>query len=80
MHKELYAKVSKEELKLVFSFHKGKCPEPDKWLMEFSQGFYDMVEESRLSKKVLGSLNSSFLALITKKDTPSFDDFRHFIV
>ena len=36
-----------------------------------------LVEESRLSGRVLPSLNSTFITLIPKKDKPStFDDFR----
>jgi hypothetical protein len=43
------------------------------------QGFYDLLEEyilsvvenSRKSRKILGSLNSTILALISNKGTPS---------
>jgi hypothetical protein len=46
--------------------------------MEFFLGFYDMlegdllriVEESRQSGKIIGALNSTFIALIPKAKTP----------
>jgi hypothetical protein len=56
----------------------------DNWTMELFIGFYDLVEEDliriiekvRVSGKVLGAFNSTFLALIPKKDKPwPFNEF-----
>ena len=57
----------------------------DGFTVEFYIGFYDLIKkdilevvrESQESGKVLGSLNSTFLSLIPKKQKPhSFDEFR----
>ena len=62
-----------------------KIPRLDGLTIEFYIGFYDMigadmlrvVEESRLARHVHGLINSTFIALIPKKDLPTdFDDFR----
>ena len=54
--------------------------------MEFFLAFFDLlgndlvnlVEESRQEGRVIPSLNSTFIALIPKKDKPlSFADLRH---
>jgi hypothetical protein len=47
--------------------------------MEFYLDFYDLlaeeilrvVEESRISRKILGALNANFITLIPKKSEPS---------
>ena len=66
-------------------FKKDKSPRPNGWPMEFFLDFFDLmggdlliaVECSRLSSTITPSLNSTFLALIPKKDKPiSFVDFR----
>jgi hypothetical protein len=77
--------ISKEQLKVILDFFKkDKSPIPYAWTMEFFNGFYDLleedflwvVEEVRMSSEVLGAINSTFLALVPKKDTTnSFDDF-----
>jgi hypothetical protein len=41
------------------------------------QELLDLVEDSRLRGRVLGSINSTFLTLIPKENNPtSFDDYR----
>jgi hypothetical protein len=82
----LMEKVTLEELKDVMnSFQKDKIPGPDGWTIEFFLGFFDfigqdilsLVEETRLSGQMPLSLNSTFIALIPKKDNPdTLDDFR----
>ena len=67
------------------SFKKDKLSGPDGWHVEFFLAFMDligidlldMVETSRLEGRVLPSLNSTFFALIPKKEKPlTFADFR----
>ena len=67
------------------TFQKDKSPGPDGWPIEFYLGFYDLfgrdllkvVEESRLEGHIHPPLNTTFIALIPKKDSPStFDDFK----
>jgi hypothetical protein len=61
------------------SFSKDKSPGPDSWTVEFYLHFIDLVgpdllalvEDSRLSGKVVGALNSTFLTLIPKTNNPS---------
>ena len=69
----------------MYYFQKGKSPGPNGLIIEFFQGFYDLVKEDLLKAvqesqrvgKVLGDLNSTFLALIPKKQNPySFEEFR----
>jgi hypothetical protein len=66
-------------------FKKERSPGPDGWTSEFFLHFFDlvgedllqMVEDSRIKGKVIGSLNSTFLVLIPKqKNTLTFSDFR----
>ena len=82
----LMGEVSVEELsRVLHSFQKDKIPGPDGWPVEFFLGFFDffgeellsVVEESRKAGFIHGPLNSTFTALIPKKDKPtSFEDFR----
>ena len=67
------------------SFKKDKYLGLDGWPVEFFLAFLDLlgndlvdlVESSRLEGRVLPSLNSTFLALIPKKEKPlTFADFR----
>ena len=86
MNKFLKEEVTEEALeKIIYSFQKGKSPRPDGFTIEFFQGFFDLVKEDLLKAvqesqrvgKVLGALNSTFLALIPKKQNPSsFEEFR----
>ena len=66
-------------------FKKDKSPGPDGWPVEFYLDFFDIlgpelvnvVETSRREGRVTPSLNSTFIALIPKKEKPtSFVDFR----
>ena len=66
------------------SFKKDKSPGPDGWPVEFFLAFFDLlgselinVVESSISEgRVLPSLNSTFIALIPKKENPlTFTDF-----
>jgi hypothetical protein len=78
--------VTIEELKEVMrSFQKDKSPGPYGWTIEFVLGFFDLlgqdilklVEEIRITGQMPLSLNSTFIALIPKKDNPdTLDDFR----
>ena len=82
----LMGEVSVEELsRVIHSFQKDKSLGPDGWLIELFLGFFDffgeellsVVEESRKVGFIHGPLNSTFIALIPKKDKPaSFEDFR----
>jgi hypothetical protein len=82
----LHGPVNMGELKEVLTlFKKDKSPGPDGWTIEFFIHFFDlvgedlleMVEESRSRGFIVGSLNSTFLALIPKVNKPvTFGDFR----
>jgi hypothetical protein len=82
----LYEPVSEKELKLVLNlFKREKSPGPDGWTVEFYLHFFDLikddllnvVEDVRISGRLAGSLNSTFLALIPKINNPqNFGDFR----
>ena len=67
------------------SFKKDCSPSPDGWLVEFYLNYFDLlgpdllsaVDSTRISGFIPPSLNSTFLALIPKKDKPrTFADFR----
>lgn len=83
---DLMAKVSKDGLKTILqSFQKDKSLGPDGWGIEFFLGLYNVlakdlllvVEESGRDRYILLALNSTFITLIVKVDSPcSFDDFR----
>jgi hypothetical protein len=82
----LYAPVTLPEIKnILHKFKKDRSPGPDGWTSEFFLHFFDlvgedllqMVEDSRIKGKVIGSLNSTFLVLIPKQQhTLAFSDFR----
>jgi len=66
-------------------FQKEKSPCPDGWTIEFYLAFFDIigadilrvVEEIRTSGQLYHAINSTFIALIPKSDSPtSFADFR----
>ena len=75
-----------EEVELdLKSFKKDKSPGPDGWPVEFYLDFLDilgndllqLVDSSRMEGRVVPSLNSTFIALIPKKEKPlTFADFR----
>eukprot|EP00253_Pinus_taeda_P027166 PITA_27166 len=77
--------VSTEELEGILKwFKKDKSPGPDDWTIEFFIAFFDVlgqdlqvVEESRSTGSIYHAINSTFIALIPKSDTPaSFDDYQ----
>eukprot|EP00253_Pinus_taeda_P012058 PITA_12058 len=78
--------VTKEELEGVLKwFKKDKRPGPDGWTIEFYLAFYEVlgqdllavVEESRSTGSIYHAINSTFIALIPKSDSPeSFNDYR----
>ena len=82
----LIALVTLSEIELALkSFKKDRSPGPDGWPVEFFLHFFDLlgkdllsaVECARIFGFITPSINSTFLALIPKKDKPvSFVDFR----
>lgn len=83
---DLMVPISEEELKsVIHKFQKDNSPGPDGWGVEFFKGLYEIlgqdllavVDESKRNKMILPAFNSTFIALIPKKDSPSsFEDFR----
>ena len=75
----------KEVENTVGMMPRDKSPGPDGWKQELFQHFFDImgndllfvVEESRQTGRVYGSLNATFVALIPKECKPaSFNDFK----
>jgi hypothetical protein len=71
--------ITKKEIWDILSlFYKDKSPGPGGWTVEFFTLFFDvvgddlldLVEDSRIRGKIQKSLNSTFLALIPKKNSP----------
>ena len=83
---ELMEEVSEEEVKTtLLRFQKDKSPRSDGWTVEFFLAGYDsigldlshLVEETRKIGVLHLPLNSTFLTLIPKKDTPeSLEDYK----
>jgi hypothetical protein len=83
---DLYKPVTLSELKdILLHFKTEKSTGPDGWTSEFFIFFFDlvgvdllqMVEYSHIKGKIHGSLNSTFLVLIPKKNNSlSFNDYR----
>lgn len=81
----LIREVSKEEVEsIIKSMEKDKSPGPDGWNIELFQHFFEqigaelteVVEESRRKGEIYPPFNSTFIALIPKKEEPeSFEDF-----
>ena len=74
-----------ELLATLKTFQRNKIPGPDGWPVEVYITFYDfiggdllkVVEESRREGYIHPPLNSTFIALIPKKDSlGSFEDYR----
>ena len=86
MNDEITKDILEEEIRQgLHSFQKGKSPSLDGFTVEFFLGFYDLikkdilavVQESRKSRKALGSMNSTFIALLPKKQKcEAFEDYR----
>jgi hypothetical protein len=86
MNQKLEAKVTRKEIKVSrFSMCPDKAPSPDGFTTNFIQtcwqivkkDFHKMILKSQDCKKVGGSTNSTFLALIPKeKGENSFNKFR----
>eukprot|EP00253_Pinus_taeda_P012292 PITA_12292 len=82
---ELMNPVTMEELESTLKwFKKDKSPGPDGWTIEFYLDFFEqigqdllsVIEECRISGSLYHAINSTFIALIPKTDSPSsFDDF-----
>lgn len=71
----IYRPVTFEELQTVLhSFSMDHCPSPNGWTVEIFTTFFHimksellgMVEESRPSRHILGSIKSTFITLISK--------------
>ena len=83
---DLTCRVSLGEIESTLkSFKKDRSPGPDEWPVEFYMHFFDLlgsdllsaVDLTRVSGIIPSSLNSTFIALIPKKDKPqTFADFR----
>eukprot|EP00253_Pinus_taeda_P022843 PITA_22843 len=83
---DLLIPVSKEEIEAAMKLMgKDKSPGPDGWTIELFLHFFEqigaeiteVVEESRQKGVIYRPFNSTFIALIQKKDDPkSFEDFR----
>eukprot|EP00253_Pinus_taeda_P018415 PITA_18415 len=83
---ELMILVTMEELESTLKwFKKDKSPGPDGWTIEFYLAFFEqigqdllsVIEECKISGSLYHAINSTFIALIPKTDSPSsFDDFR----
>lgn len=83
---ELIREVSQEEVEdIIKTMAKDKSPGPDGWTIELFQHFFEqigaelteVVEESRRKGEIYAPFNSTFIALIPKKEDPeSFEDFR----
>ena len=77
--------TTSEFLATLQSFQRDKILGPDGWLVEFYLGFYEIiggdflkvVEESRKEGFIHPPLNSTFIALVPKKDSPG--KFQYFI-
>ena len=82
----LFDPVSLEELESTIKwFKKERSPGPDGWTIEFYIAFYEMikldllqvVEECRILGSMYNAINSTFIALIPKSDSPSsFDEYQ----
>jgi len=77
--------IDKELIEVLHSFQKGKSLSPNGWPIEFYLGYFDIlgtdllkvVEESRGRRHIHNPINTTFISLIRKSDSPSsFDDFR----
>jgi len=75
----LDSQVTLKEIKSVLDkFAKDKSPRPDGWPVEFILGFFEqmgpellrMIEETRIRGYVPRALNSTFIALIPKINSP----------
>eukprot|EP00253_Pinus_taeda_P014091 PITA_14091 len=83
---ELFTPIISGELEGTLKwFKKDKSPGPDGWTIKFYLAFYEIlgsdllkvVEESRVSGSLYHAINSTFIAVIPKSDSPSsFDDYR----
>eukprot|EP00253_Pinus_taeda_P010845 PITA_10845 len=83
---DLTIPVTKEEIEEAMKLMgKDKSPGPNGWTIELFLHFYEqigaeiteVVEESRLKGVIYRPFNSTFIALIPKKDDPeSFEDLR----
>jgi hypothetical protein len=83
---ELYKHVTLIKLESILKmFKKEKSSGPDGWSVELYLHFFeimgedllDLVEETRTSGRINGSINSTFIAMIPKSNKPNhFGDYR----
>eukprot|EP00253_Pinus_taeda_P009518 PITA_09518 len=83
---DLTSPVTSTELEGTLKWFKNdKSPGLDGWSVEFYLVFYDLlgndllqvIEECRTIRKLYNAINSTFIALIPKSDSPSsFNNFR----
>eukprot|EP00253_Pinus_taeda_P005582 PITA_05582 len=81
----LFDPVTPKELESTIKwFKKDQSPGPDGWTIEFYIAFYEfisndllrVIEECRATGTLYNAINSTFIALIPKSDSPSsFDDY-----
>lgn len=84
--KDLISSVTQAELEGTLKwFKKDKSLGPTGWTIKFFLAFYELigldllkvVEECRSSRHMYEAINSTFIALFPKSDSPaSFNDFR----
>jgi hypothetical protein len=84
--KELYKHVTLTELKVILKmFKKEKSLGPNGWSVELYLHFFeimgedllDLVEETQTSGRINGSINSTFIAMIPKRNKKNnFGDYR----
>lgn len=83
---ELMGEVTRGEVEgIIKSMPKDKSPGPKEWMVELFQHFFEQighdltefVEESKRKGVIYPPFNSTFIALIPKKEeSTSFEDFR----
>lgn len=82
---KIFAAISLKELEAILhQFKKYESPDPNGWTIEFFMGFFNIlgedllrvVEEIRISGRLLSGIKSTFLTLIPKVEKPKeFGDF-----
>ena len=81
-NKEMEKLISENEIiEAIWTLHPDKSPGPDAFTIKFYRVAWDIIKEdlkkmlnwTREKDKIRGATNSTFLDLIPKEKTPSFD-------